>query len=121
MQEPLGLRLLNGLSKGLPFWTWQKTSLLKPREWMAHLLGMGNIKLAGVMPSGHFGILMPQRIYFINHTQVRLDGVDLGEPTKVSPNPSIGNFFAGRNFIAFLNQNMFSVRYGIYFLNRTVV
>jgi hypothetical protein len=92
MQEPLGLRLLNGLSKGLPFWTWQKTSLLKPREWMAHLLGMGNIKLAGVMPSGHFGILMPQRIYFINHTQVRLDGVDLGEPTKVSPNPSIGNF-----------------------------
>ena len=91
MQEPFILRLLNRISQGLPFWTWQKTSLLKPREWMARLLGMGNIKLSGVMPSGHFGILMPQRIYFINHAQVQLDGVDLGEPAKVNPNPAIGD------------------------------
>jgi hypothetical protein len=91
MQEPLSLRLVNGISKGLPFWTWQKMSLLKPREWMARLLGMGDMKLAGVMPSGHFGILMPQRIYFINRSQVQLEGVDLGEPVKVSPNPTIGD------------------------------
>lgn len=91
MQEPLSLHLLNRLSKVLPFWTWQKSSLLKPREWIARLLGMGKIKLAGIMPSGHFGILMPQQIYLINRTQVQLDGVDLGEPAKVNPNPIIGN------------------------------
>jgi hypothetical protein len=91
MQEPFGLHLLNGLSRGLPFWTWQRAYLLKPREWMGRLLGMGNIKFAGVMPSGHFGILMPQRIYYIKCAQVELDGVDLGQPTTVSPNPTIGD------------------------------
>jgi hypothetical protein len=91
MQETVGLRLINSISKGLPFWTWQKAWLLKPREWMSRLLGMGNMKLSGVMPSGHFGILMPQRIYFINRTKVQLDGVDLGDPVKVSPNPTIGD------------------------------
>ena len=42
------------------------------------------------MPSGHFGILMPQRIYHIDRSQATLEGVDLGAPAPVSPNPEIG-------------------------------
>lgn len=91
MHEPLYLRLLNAISKRLPFWTWKKPALLKLREWMAQRIGLGKIKLAGYMPSGHFGILMPQRMYLIDHARVELDGEDLGHPVKVRPNPKIGD------------------------------
>jgi Pentapeptide repeats (8 copies) len=90
MHEPPVLRLLNMVSKQLPLWSWQHAPLLKPREWMARLLGMGTIKLAGHMPSGHYGILMPQRMYLIDRAHVQLEGLDLGTPVRVRPNPRIG-------------------------------
>lgn len=88
-ETPL-LKVLNGVSARLPFWTWKHGMLLKPREWIARWLGMGEIALAGIMPSGHFGILMPQRMYFISRSRAVLDGIDLGEPAKVRSNPKIG-------------------------------
>ena len=91
MHEPPGLGLLNMVSKRLPFWTWRHAPLLRLREWMARQLGMGAIMLAGRMPSGHFGILMPQRMYLIDRARVRLAGVDLGAPVRVRPNPKIGD------------------------------
>jgi hypothetical protein len=91
MHEPPVLRPLNMASKRLPFWTWQHASLLRLREWMARRLGMGAITLAGRMPSGHFGVLMPQRMYLIDRARVRLAGVDLGVPVRVRPNPKIGD------------------------------
>lgn len=91
MEEPRYLRLINSISKRMPFWTWKYDLLLKFREWMAEWLRIGKIKLAGYMPSGHFGILMPQRMYFINRTQIQLEGDDLGQPVIVHPNPKIGD------------------------------
>jgi hypothetical protein len=73
------------VSKRLPLWTWQHAPLLKLREWIARPLGIGDIKLAGYMPSGHFGILMPQRMYLIDRAHVQLEGVDLGAPARVHP------------------------------------
>ena len=74
----------------MPFWTWKYPVLLKLRERMAQQLGIGKIKLAGYMPSGHFGILMPKRMYFIHRTQVKLDGINLGKPVVLKTNPLIG-------------------------------
>ncbi len=91
MYEPLVLCLLNMVSRRLPFWTWQHAPLLKLREWVARQLGIGAIRLAGRMPSGHFGVLMPQRMYLIDHAHVQLAGVDLGAPVRVRPNPKIGD------------------------------
>lgn len=91
MHEPFYLRVMNAISKRMPFWTWKHTALLKLREWMARQLGIGKIKLAGYMPSGHFGILMPKRMYFIHRTQVKLDGIDLGKPVVLKTNPKIGD------------------------------
>jgi hypothetical protein len=54
------------------------------------LLGLGDIRMSGTMPSGHEGILMPQRMYLIDETSAVLDGTDLGRATRVSPNPEIG-------------------------------
>jgi hypothetical protein len=91
MREPFLLSLANNISKKMPLWTWKYHLLLKLREWMARPLGIGAIKLAGRMPSGHFGILMPQRMYLIDRACVKLQGVDLGIPIRVRPNPKIGD------------------------------
>lgn len=90
IDEPLLLRFLNRVGKRMPLWTWKHTAFLKPREWMARRLGLGNMKLWGRTPSRHFGILMPQRMYFINRAKVQLRGVNLGAPVRMRPNPQIG-------------------------------
>lgn len=91
-ETPL-LKAMNAVSAPLPLWTWKPGGLLRARELMAkQLLDMGDIRLSGVMPSGHFGVLMPQRIYFITASRAELDGRDLGEPARAAQNPKIGEF-----------------------------
>lgn len=53
--------------------------------------GMGELQLARTMPSGHRGVLMPQRMYSVESSTATLGGVDLGRPTHVEPNPTIGD------------------------------
>lgn len=85
------LRVLNAVSPRLPLWTWRHRSLVRARELLARrILGMGEISLSGPMPSGHAGILMPERMYVIVDATAVLDGEDLGRPARVRPNPRIG-------------------------------
>ena len=85
------LRVLNATSPRLPLWTWRSALLVRTREVMARrLLGLGDIRMTGTMPSGHVGTLMPERMYLIDTSTAVLDGVDLGAPTRVDPNPMIG-------------------------------
>jgi hypothetical protein len=89
-QSPV-LRVMNTISPRLPLSTWRSPRLVRARELIAqHALGLGEIRMAGTMPSGHVGILMPQRMYFIDETRAVLAGADLGRATRVSPNPQIG-------------------------------
>jgi len=89
-ETPL-LRVLNAMSPRLPGWTWQSGRLVRARELLARrMLGMGDIRLSGTMPSGHVGILMPEQMYFIDVTTAVLNGEDLGQTAQVSPNPHIG-------------------------------
>lgn len=91
-ETPL-LRALNVMSARLPTWTWRPRSLLGARELLAkQVLGMGALKMRGTMPSGHVGTLMPQRMYLIETGTATLDGVDLGQPARVSWTPDIGGF-----------------------------
>ena len=63
----------------------------RAREHIARrILGMGDIRMSGTMPSGQVGILMPQRMYFIGQAAAVLDGEDLGQPVRVRPNPRMG-------------------------------
>lgn len=84
------LDALNAVSAALPVATWRPNVLLRTRESMARALGMGRLSLHGVMPSGHVGTLMPQRMYLIEESRASFDGVDLGRPAHVRPNPAIG-------------------------------
>jgi hypothetical protein len=90
--ETTTLRVLNLMSPHMPLWTWRSRILVRARELLAkHVLGMGDIRMSGTMPSGHTGILMPQRMYLIRDATARLAGEDLGHPTMVIPNPQIGD------------------------------
>ncbi|WP_245672762.1 hypothetical protein [Aldersonia kunmingensis] len=84
------LRGLNAMGARLPAWTWRPAMLRHARELMGKGLGMGELEFAGVMPSGHYGVLMPQRMYLIDDSDAELDGVDLGAPTQLSENPDMG-------------------------------
>jgi hypothetical protein len=85
------LDFLNAISATLPVRTWRPRSLVRARERLASAMGMGHLQLSGVMPSGHTGTLMPQRMYFIDEARAVFDGVDLGRPARVRDNPRIGD------------------------------
>ena len=110
--EPPVLRAMNAASRRMPLWTWKHRSLLAPREWAARMLGLGRIRLDGVMPSGHYGILMPQRMYFVDESEARLDGVDLGHPTRARPNPDIGGVPLPARGVLAIGQAHFEIRDG---------
>jgi hypothetical protein len=85
------LDLLNTLSAAMPMASWRPRALLRAREGMARLLGIGEIELSGVMPSGHTGTLMPKQMYFIDESRAVLGGMDLGQPTHLAQCPTIGS------------------------------
>jgi hypothetical protein len=87
------LRVLNAMSARLPTWTWRPRTLLRARELLARrVLGMGDIRMRGTMPSGHTGTLMPQRMYFVDDATATLDGEDLGRAAHLTATPDIGGF-----------------------------
>ena len=85
------LNTLNAMRARMPLSTWRPASLVHARERLAQALGMGRLQMSGVMPSGHTGTLMPQRMYYIDDAHAVLDGIDLGHPTHMTVNPTIGN------------------------------
>ncbi len=85
------LRGLNAVSPRLPMWTWRSGALVRARELLAeHVLHLGDLRLSGTTPSGHAGVLMPQRMYLIDEASAIFDGQDLGRPATAAPNPLIG-------------------------------
>lgn len=81
------LRFVNAVSVRLPIWTWRPGVLLRVRERLAHRLGMGHLQLSGVMPSGHIGTLMPQRMYFVEESTATLDGGGSRTTDALRPQP----------------------------------
>jgi hypothetical protein len=85
------LALVNAASALMPAASWRHPSLLRARETVARALGMGSLQLAGTMPSGHVGVLMPKRMYFVDNARAHMDGVDFGHPVRLDHNPTIGD------------------------------
>jgi hypothetical protein len=109
--ETPALRILNALSPHMPLWTWRVDLLVRMREQMAkQLLHMGDIRMAGTMPSGHTGILMPQRMYFIREASATLDGLDLGSPTAAASTPHIGEVSLPARGVLAIGQAAWKIR-----------
>lgn len=88
--ETRPLRFLNSMSAAMPLASWRWPPLIRMRERLAGMLGMGRLQLSGTMPSGHAGTLMPQRMYYVDTSRAILDGIDLGRPARLEVNPKIG-------------------------------
>ena len=83
--------LINAVNGRLPLDTWRSKVLLMARERAAKALGLGDLQLSGLTPSGHIATLMPEQIYAINNSHAMFDGVDLGDPAHFRGNPRIGS------------------------------
>jgi hypothetical protein len=91
LTEPAYLRALNAASSRLPEAAWRSPVLLRGMEFMASVvLGMGDVELAGKVPSGHSATLTPRRMYFVRSAHAELAGLDLGSPVKATTPPTIG-------------------------------
>jgi hypothetical protein len=109
--ETAVLRVLNAISPRMPMWTWRFGALVRVRELLAqHVLNLGDIRLSGTMPSGHAGILMPQRMYFIDESTAVLAGQDLGRPTTVEPVPRIGEVTLPARGVLAIGQAAWKIR-----------
>jgi hypothetical protein len=105
------LAVLNATSRLTPLAWWRPAALRRLRERVAERLGMGRLQLAGTMPSGHDGILMPQRMYLVDDARATLDGTDLGRPTRLEDNPTIGGVPLPARGVLAQGQAMWRVRH----------
>jgi len=81
------LSAMNRISTMIPESLWRKSAMLRTFEKVGNFLfNLGSITLSGILPNGQFGILMPQRMYFIEKGQAILEGENLGRPSR-SKNP----------------------------------
>ena len=102
--------LLNPLSNAMPLSSWRPPALVRARERLAQALGMGRLQMSGMMPSGHSGLLMPQRMYLVDQSKADLDGVDLGSPTRLRQNPVIGGVPLPARGVLAIGQAMWPIR-----------
>lgn len=92
MTEHLLVRAVNAVSSAIPETLWRKPAMLRLFEVAADkLFDLGDVTLSGQVPNGHFGVLMPRRMYPIGEMRATLEGADLGRPARAPSNPMIGD------------------------------
>lgn len=102
--------LLNPLSAVMPLSSWRPHALMRGRERLVQALGMGRLQMSGVMPSGHHGLLMPQRMYLVNKSSAVFNGVPIGHPTRLGENPTIGGVPLPARGVLAIGQAMWRIR-----------
>lgn len=107
--ETPALRALNAVGGHLPLATWRSRALIRSREMMATALGLGHLEMAGTMPSGHTGLLMPERMYLVTDSTAVLDGHDLGHPARLDANPRIGAVTLPARGVVAIGQAMWEI------------
>ncbi|HET9498741.1 MAG TPA: hypothetical protein VFO98_00630 [Marmoricola sp.] len=103
------LALLNPLMASMPLSSWRPPALVRVRERVARALGLGDVALQGTMPSGHQGLLMPERMHLVDDASAVLDGTDLGRPVRATDNPTIGGVALPARGVIAIGQAMWPV------------
>ncbi len=81
------LTVLNAMNAAMPLAAWRLRSLVRAREHLASMLGMGRLRLAATLPGGHAATIMPERMYYVDDSRATLDGTDLGGRPACAPIP----------------------------------
>jgi hypothetical protein len=108
-RRSLALGVLNPMMAAMPLASWRVPALVRVREAVARGLGLGDLSLRGPMPSGHLGLLMPQRMYFVDDAEAVLADDDLGRPVRTADNPKIGDVALPARGVIAIGQAMWPV------------
>jgi len=85
------VKVMNAISAAIPERLWRTPLMLQAFERLGGtLFDLGEVTMSGKAPNGHFSILMPRQMFPIVSAEARLDGQDLGRPTRSPDNPTIG-------------------------------
>ncbi len=104
------LDLVNAVNAMLPLSSWRSSLLLRARERVAKVLGLGELELSGITPSGDVETLMPEQIYFIEESSAALGGLDLGLPVHLHENPKLGTLPLPTRGTLVRGQGMWQIR-----------
>jgi hypothetical protein len=108
-RSPL-VETLNVIGTALPVGTWRSRTVQRARQIAARGLGLGRIELSGPMPSGHDGLLMPERLHLIKGSAATFEGVDLGRAARVRQNPTIGGVALPARGVLSFGQAVWPIR-----------
>lgn len=85
------LNVLNTINAAMPRWKWMYPFMKKMHQEVAKKrLGMGSINFSFQTPSGMSACILPEEIYGAKDAKATYKGNDLGEPTNLGENPTIG-------------------------------
>lgn len=104
-------KIMNMISPRLPEPLWRAPAMLRMMEWLGRVFfDMGDSTLSGIVPNGHFGIMMPQRMFPIVSTKAELAGQELGQGTRAKENPSIGKLRLSARPIFAIGRGYFKIQ-----------
>lgn len=105
LHEPPVLRMANPVTSSLPLSVWKNTWFIKLQEFLAkQFLELGSIQLSFTTPNGQNAVIFPYEIYFIEHSEAYLNGMDLGHPIQLAQNPVIGDVALPRRSLFIIGE-----------------
>jgi hypothetical protein len=111
MAEPAPFRAVNAVGAVVPERLRRTRGGLHAMEWVADaVLGLGDVSLSGATPSGHEATLLPRRLFPVATASARLDGEDLGRPSRAATNPRFGAIRLPRRPVLALGRAYFRIR-----------
>lgn len=99
------VRGMNAMIRRLPDPLWRQGWMLHSMEGMAAaLFNLGRITLLGTVPNGHLTTFLPKRMFFVAAANAKLEGRDLGQPTRSQETPAIGEIRLPARPLFFIGQ-----------------
>jgi hypothetical protein len=87
-------RMMSTAGSAMPLWMWSNPVVLALMGRLAgSLLGVGKVRLAGVMPNGQWFTAAPVQIWAVESSRARLAGRDLGAPRPLRDQAHLAGFW----------------------------
>lgn len=87
-------RMMSGMGRRMSYGMWSSPVVLAMMGRLAGpMLGVGRVRLAGLMPNGQHFIAAPAEIWAVQDSRASLCGRDLGTPGPLPMQASLGGFW----------------------------
>ncbi|MDQ0734973.1 hypothetical protein [Arthrobacter agilis] len=87
-------RMMSRMCRLMPLWMWTSPAVLSLMGRMSGpVLGVGRVRLRGVMPNGQHFAMAPLQIWAVEESRATLDGSDFGVPQALATQTRLGGFW----------------------------